>query len=124
MLKLKGGSVSRIKNITSRDATTQVYNITVEGLHNYAVGAEGILVHNKANVRILQTGGNTLNKSAANELNKTFGTNLNRREMGKVLEDLKDFNGVPGNHHGKIDALGNYLDDAGNVIDNLQNYLP
>lgn len=124
LLKLKNGSSARIENISSRSASTLVYNITVEELHNYAVGFGEILVHNKANVRILQTGGNTLNKGTAKELNKVFGTNLNRREMGKVLEELKDFNGVPGNHHGKIDALGNYLDDAGNVIDNLQNYLP
>jgi hypothetical protein len=73
---------------------------------------------------VLQTGGNTLNKRAANALNEQLGQNLNRREWGRALEGLKSELGLPGNHHARILDNGDYVDDAGHVLGNLLDYAP
>jgi hypothetical protein len=39
-----------VTNVSARHVTTKVYNLQVEGLHNYAVGYSGILVHNSSGV--------------------------------------------------------------------------
>jgi hypothetical protein len=49
---------------------------------------------------------------------------LSPRVWGRAVEALKDAFNLPNNFHGKIDALGNYLDKSGNIIDNLLDYLP
>jgi hypothetical protein len=76
------------------------------------------LVHNNCG-DILQTGGNTIRKSTAKALNNGLGRDLHPREWGRALEGLKKQARLPNNHHGQIDALGNYLDDLGNVLGNL-----
>lgn len=88
--------------------------------HNYnrAVGASQRVPN------VLQTGGNTLNKRTATVLNEQLGENLNRREWGRALEELKSELGLPANHHARILDNGDYIDDAGNILGNLQDYIP
>ena len=50
--------------------------------------------------------------------------NLSRREWRRALEALKRDAGLPGSHHGKIRANGDYVDDAGEVIGNLLEFTP
>jgi filamentous hemagglutinin len=73
---------------------------------------------------VLQTGGNTLNKSTANTLNSQLGESLTSREWGQALESLKKDNGLRNDFHGRILDNGNYIDDAGKVIGNIGDYLP
>ncbi len=47
VLQNKGGEGLRITGLSSRHEKTEVYNLTVEGYHNYTVHQLGILVHNK-----------------------------------------------------------------------------
>jgi len=42
----KEGRVTRVASIATADEVRPVYNIEVEGSHNYAVGQRGLLVHN------------------------------------------------------------------------------
>ncbi len=46
VLQDKGGEGVIITRLSSRHEKTEVYNLTVEGYHNYAVHHKGILVHN------------------------------------------------------------------------------
>jgi len=78
----------------------------------------------RPNARIFQTGCNKLLPGTARQLNETFGKNLHSREWGRALERLKKANGLAKNHHGIIDELGNYYDDAGNLLDNIGDWLP
>lgn len=73
---------------------------------------------------VLQTGGHTFNKSTANLLNKYFGENLSSREWGRALEALKSDNILRNDFHGRILDNGDYVDDTGNVIGNIGDYLP
>jgi len=43
----RGGEGTRIAGLSSRHETTDVYNLEIEGHHNYAVHLRSILVHNK-----------------------------------------------------------------------------
>ena len=45
-LLLRGGVWAEVADVALQAATLSVYNLTVEGLHTYAVGASGVLVHN------------------------------------------------------------------------------
>ncbi|MFV9502973.1 MAG: RHS repeat-associated core domain-containing protein [Oscillochloridaceae bacterium umkhey_bin13] len=75
--------------------------------------------------RVLQTGGNTIRNSTANELNKAHGLRLHQREWGRALEGLKSDLRLPNNHHGKITEFGNYIDGkTGKILGNLLDYLP
>jgi len=47
VLRARTGEHITAVNIVSRDEVLTVYNLRVEGRHNYSVGAPGILVHNK-----------------------------------------------------------------------------
>jgi RHS repeat-associated protein len=47
VLKTKNGSIERVTNIKSENYEGNVYNIEVEGNHNYFVTSSNILVHNK-----------------------------------------------------------------------------
>jgi hypothetical protein len=121
-----------------------VYNVEVEGFHTYFAGHSAAWVHNDCEEdesgnpedeagdgepevtprpKTLQSGGNTLKKRTADKLNEHFGENLPPREWGRALERLKGENGLPPNHHAKILENGDYVDDAGNVIGNLADYL-
>src|SRR5581483_2702676 len=68
-----------------------------------------------AEVRILQTGGNTIRQATANALNDLADANLSAREWGRAVEALKDYYGLPNNFHGSISSTGDYLDQAHNV---------
>jgi hypothetical protein len=48
VLKDKSGVVLIITGVSGRNENTEVYNLDVEGCHNYTVHQRGILVHNKA----------------------------------------------------------------------------
>jgi len=48
VLKDRGGEGLMITALSSRQEKTEVFNLEVEGYHNYAVHQKGILVHNKA----------------------------------------------------------------------------
>jgi hypothetical protein len=76
-----------------------------------------------AQVRILQSGGNTIRSSTAKALNKFFDMDLAPREWGRAVEELKDFHGLASDFHGKIDAIGNYLDKAGKIIGNISEFI-
>ena len=74
--------------------------------------------------KILQTGGNRFNNRTAKALNEQLGENLNRKEWGRALEGLKKNLGLPANHHARILDNGDYIDDAGNILGNLLDYVP
>lgn len=67
---------------------------------------------------------NTISNRTANGLNEFFDRNLTRREWGRALEALKKDNGLANNFHGKIFSNGDFADAAGNVIANIEWYLP
>jgi RHS repeat-associated protein len=73
---------------------------------------------------VLQTGGNKLTKNTAGKLNDYFGENLTKRDWGRALEGLKKDLGLPNNHHARILDNGGYVDDAGNLLGNIGDYLP
>ncbi len=73
---------------------------------------------------VLQTGGHTLNKNTARILNDQLGVNLTSREWGRALEALKKDNGLRNDFHGRILDNGYYIDDAGNIIGSIEDYLP
>ena len=74
------------------------------------------------------TGGRTdrwpCHARTARQLNESHDKNLSWHEWGEALEALKDYYGLPGGHHGKIRANGDYVDDAGEVIGNLLEFTP
>lgn len=43
--------------------------------------------------------------------------------MGCALEGLKGDLGLPGNHHARMPDGGDYIDDVGNVLGNLLDYV-
>ena len=57
-------------------------------------------------------------------INEHLGESLKPREWGRALEGLKNDLGLPGNHHARIVDNGDYIDDAGNVLGNLLDYVP
>ena len=73
--------------------------------------------------KALQTGGNTISKNTADQLNKRFGKNLLPREWGRALEALKQDNGLPPNFHGAILSNGDFVGD-GNNYGSIADYLP
>ena len=52
VLKNKSGEGLIITSLSSRHEKTEVYNLSVEGYHNYAVHQKGILVHNKGSQEV------------------------------------------------------------------------
>ncbi|MEQ9744601.1 DUF637 domain-containing protein [Pectobacterium actinidiae] len=73
---------------------------------------------------VLQTGGHTITARTANGLNKEFNKNLTSREWGRALESLKDDYSLRHDFHGRILDNGNYIDKAGKIIGNIEDYLP
>ena len=47
-----------------------------------------------------------------------------KRDWGRSLEGMKRDLGLPNNHHGRILDNGDYIDDGGNMLGNLLDYLP
>ncbi len=72
---------------------------------------------------VLQSGGNTMNQSTANGLNKYFGEKLHKREWGRALEELKADNNLRNDHHGRIIDNGDYINSIGEIIGNIGDYL-
>jgi filamentous hemagglutinin len=48
---------------------------------------------------------------------------LHSREWGRSLEQLKKYERLRNDHHGMINRAGDYLDDTGNFLGNLLDYL-
>ena len=88
--------------------------------HNYqrSVGASQRVPN------VLQTGGNKLSNRTAEGLNEQLGENLTKRDWGRALEGLKKDNGLRNDHHGRILDNGDYVNDAGDVLGNISDYLP
>lgn len=76
-----------------------------------------------ATLTTLQIGGRTLSNRTGKALNRQFGTNLNRREWGQVLERLKDEVVLRNDSHGKNFSDGSYGRSAGDIVDDLGGYL-
>ena len=74
--------------------------------------------------RILQSGGNKIQKQTAKALNESLEKNLHSREWGRSLEKMKKDLSLPNDHHGKIDEFGGYWDGDGNLLGNIEDYLP
>lgn len=72
---------------------------------------------------MLQTGGNTIDERTANGLNEHFDQDLNRREWGKALEEMKKETGLRNDFHGRIMSNGDYVSPQGSVIDNIGGYI-
>ncbi|WP_218110039.1 hypothetical protein [Oligoflexus tunisiensis] len=87
----------------------------------FMVGAESGAIN--WGIKVLQTGGRTLEERTAKALNQATGRSLNKREWGKALERLKDDLGLRNDHHGKILSNGDYLDTNGRNLGNLIEYL-
>jgi hypothetical protein len=92
-------------------------DVVAPGLGRASAGAGQV-------VRTLQTGGNKILKQTANALNDSLGMSVGRRDWGRALEELKRDLGLPGDHHGRIMSTGEYLDDSGNLLGRLQDYVP
>jgi RHS repeat-associated protein len=76
-------------------------------------------------LRILQTGGNTIKQATADALNASNGMNLSRREWGRALEALKTFLRLSNDFHGAIDSVGNLRDPAtGEILGNMLEHCP
>ncbi len=126
--------VAEIVAVESRAEPAPVYNLEVQGTHVYQVAASGVLVHNGAacnvpppggpSYRIIQNGGTTITQATANALNKSLGKNLNKREWGRGIEELKGNVGLPKDYHGMIDEIGNYLSKSRELFGNILEYLP
>ncbi|MCC7383327.1 MAG: hypothetical protein IT384_15935, partial [Deltaproteobacteria bacterium] len=112
----------RVAGATWVQERTTVHNLEVSGPHTYAAGPLAAWVHNGCE-RILQTGGNKIVDRTARGLNEAFDKDLPSPEWGRVLERLKSELSLPNEYHGKIAANGDYLDEAGNVLGNLGEYL-
>jgi len=75
--------------------------------------------------RVLQTGGNKIKATTAQELNEALGKNLSPREWGRALEELKAAEDLRHNFHGRILSNGEYVDPhTGESLGNLLEYLP
>lgn len=74
--------------------------------------------------RVIQSGGNKINNSTANTLNEIFETNYSRRDWGRALEKMKKDLGLRGDHHGRILSDGSYVNQAGERLGYIDDYLP
>ena len=68
-------------------------------------------------VKVLQTGGHILKPATLK------GLNLTKQQGKTAIESMKKANGLRNDFHGKILNNGDVLDDLGNYIDNLFDYL-
>jgi hypothetical protein len=104
-------------------SSATVYNIEVHGEHVYQVGELGLLVHNACGTDVLQTGGRTILESTARALNEYHEMSLHRRDWGRLLEKMKHFENIRGDHHGQILRNANYLDMDGTILGNLLDWI-
>ena len=124
---LKTGTVEVIE-LAAREGAPIAAEVAAKGaqfVDKVVPGAIGRATAGAAQVvRTLQTGGNKMLKQTADALNDTLGKSLGRRDWGRALEELKGELGLPADHHGQILSTGDYVDDAGNVLGNLLDYIP
>ncbi|KEQ16540.1 hypothetical protein GZ78_22115 [Endozoicomonas numazuensis] len=73
--------------------------------------------------KVIQTGGRKIFPHTADILNKNLGRNLPPREWGRALEKLKNWERLPPKHHGKIYDNGDYADDAGKILGNIDDFV-
>ena len=109
----------------SDDTARAIDNLIDSGMpadysHNYG----GSLSAARRVPHVLQTGGNTLRKRTAQQLNEQLGLDLTSRDWGRALEALKRDLGLSNKHHGRILDNGDYIDDNGEIIGSLLDYLP
>ncbi|WP_170948512.1 hemagglutinin repeat-containing protein [Bordetella genomosp. 5] len=69
--------------------------------------------------KVIQTGGRTINSTAAKILNKEFGKNLHAREWGRALEALKRELLLGNDHHGRLLSNGDYQSQTGEWLGNI-----
>jgi hypothetical protein len=67
--------------------------------------------------KVLQTGGNTINKATAEALG------LTKEQAKMAIEGLKRDLGLPSDFHGKIMGNGDLRNDVGEILGNLFDYL-
>jgi hypothetical protein len=82
-LKLRDGSSAKVTNILLRQERLKTYNLHVLRLHNYAVGANGVLVHNAsspANSKCDEIGG-AARTGVLDWVKNSWGKNRFIREM-------------------------------------------
>jgi hypothetical protein len=97
---------------------------TADNLAGYAHNYQRSVGASQRVPKVLQTGGNKLSSRVSDELNDYFGENLTKRDWGRALEGLKKDNGLRNDHHGRILDNGDYVNDAGDLIGNIADYLP
>jgi hypothetical protein len=123
-VRLAGWTVRSIRGARAATKAAGAVDDVAEGLLRARGTSFGAGSLGAGGVKILQRGGHTITAETAKALNELAGTNLARREWGKLLEMLKRTNGFGNSHHGAITSTGDYLDDTGAFVDNLLEYLP
>jgi len=108
--------IARVGILKALEKAPQVILPRIAG--SFAEGTVGA-----ARVKIIQYGDHVLRKSTISRLNEFFDVNLSPSGWREVIHALKRGEGLTNNFHGNIDAVGNYLDKAGNIIGNLGHYL-
>jgi len=100
VLKEKGGEGLTVTRLSSRQARAEVYNLEVEGYHNYAIHRRGILVHNKGGAE----------KGPASEISSTTV-----KVFGKVMLEHYEASILGA---ASASALLSWLQDNGYQVDN------
>ena len=109
------GEKLQIKKITHSKQKAVVYNIEVEGDHNYFVSHKQILVHNKAQwfPRWATTNVNRVFKNLADH------HGISRHLASQRLHDLKQALGLPPDYNLIFDLTGNVYNAAGVLLGSL-----
>ncbi|HXM23922.1 MAG TPA: RHS repeat-associated core domain-containing protein, partial [Terriglobales bacterium] len=81
-----------------------------------SAGAEGCY---SASVPLQSGNTRTVSKQTADKLNELFEKDLNRRDWGRALEDLKRFNELPNDFHGNIMSDGTFVGEVEGVVTNF-----
>ena len=127
ILETANGEKQTVQSVVIKTEPLKAYNLTVQDFHTYFVKGKGaetdaIWAHNDCDI-VLQSGGNKINKNTANRLNEYWGTNYHARDIRRALEELKSYNNLPNNHHGKIMLNGDYIGSDGINFGNIGDFL-
>jgi len=109
---------------TSPTAADDTVNMMAGGPGGGSGGSRGGGRSAGRGARPLQRGGRTIERRTADALNEATGLHAERRDWGRALEELKSDLGLRNDHHGAIGADGSYMDESGEVLGYLQDYLP
>ena len=111
------GQVGTVKRIAVTKQLQVMYNLTVADAHTFFVGDGQWLVHNECR-KVLQTGGNTLDKGTLKELG------LSKQQGKQAIESLKADLGFRNDFHAKIWSNGDVTHPkTGEVLGNLFDYV-